>query len=108
MHDEFLIPLIKVAKELGISVEKISEDLYQLNFDSKSFLLNLEDATFVRSYDGFNCMIAAPGSRVYKTRIKNDLYIDTITARTIIQIIGVKVNITIDNEHSIVQIYKSI
>lgn len=85
-----LFPLLKVAIEFGASIVSTDDNTIIFQYENNKFVLNLSDSTLIKYEDGTNCIIPAPDSYISIRKTDNDLYLDSVTLRTSLYIIGIR------------------
>ena len=98
------LPFTAVMKALGAKVEQKNENMIEIVFDSKTYVLDTKSVTLVKAGSNNNCIIPAPGSKVYYQIVENELVIDDITFNTIAMMMGINLKIDVNYQQSIVEI----
>lgn len=98
------LPFTAVMKALGAKVEQKNENMIELVFDSKTYVLDTKSVTLVKAGSNNNCIIPAPGSKVYYQIVENEFVIDDITFNTIAIMMGIKLKIDVNYQRNIVEI----
>ena len=98
------LPFTAVMKALGANVEQKNENMIEIVFDSKTYVLDTKSVTLVKAGSNNNCIIPAPGSKVYYQIVENELVIDDITFNTIAMMMGIKLKIDVNYQQNIVEI----
>ena len=92
------LPFLTVLQELGAKITSISAEETKISYGGKNYILNTKKATFTEEGHDFNFIIPAPGAQVYHYTAENEFYLDDITLRSILQYIGLHIQVKVDTQ----------
>lgn len=101
------LPFIETAKELGMAVEIISEEIVHITYNSEVFVLRLSPDIILakQGNEEENLMIPPPGTVSYYCKYESDdVVIDSETLSGVLYLMGFPVQIFIDNTNNQVNI----
>lgn len=91
-----MLPVTTVLQALGAQIEWESIDVAKIVFNEEIYLLNTSKKSIIREKDNLECIIAAPGSKVYREVVENELLLDDISFKITMQIMGAPIKIDVD------------
>lgn len=100
-----IVPLVKVLKALDFPVEE-SDERVIVSINNKVFILDVTKASFSEEGSSSNLLRPPPGIRSYYCRVeKGDVFLDTVTLKSVLYLAGFNIAIDVDYEKGEVVIY---
>ena len=99
------LPFIAVMEAFGAEIKQESELIFVLTFDGIRYVLDKEHATLTQEGLNKNYIIATPGEKVHHRIVQGEFFLDWLTLRNVMMIMGQTVSADIDYENHNVVIY---
>ncbi len=98
------LPFIEVLNSLGVKVEWLDNNVADIKFAEKQYILDLAEVSLMEEGKGFNLVSTPPGGHRFYMVLDRELILSSSTMSSALYLMGLTVQIDIDHENLIVTI----